>query len=84
MKLNAMKQSELRIQVVKDALKNVEDTLGVGSELQHRDAVLEFEAQIRILLGDLKGDFHDAIKPITEEDIKKRFEDLSMKKGGSL
>ena len=75
-----MNQIHSSIHDVKAALERVEDTLGAGYELQHRGAVLDFEAQIRILLGDLKDNFHDAIKPITEEDITKRFEDLSGQK----
>ena len=64
------------IRAVKEALQRVEDTLDTGFELKHRKAVLDFEAEIRILLGKLKADFHDAIKPITEEDIDERIEEI--------
>ena len=62
---------ELRsnIQAVEVTLQQVEDTLDTGAELKHREAVLDFEAETRILLGRLKASFHDAIRPITEEDI---------------
>ena len=68
------KEDELRmnIEVVKSELQKGENTLGAGHELQHRGAVLDFEAQVRILLGKLKGNFHEAIRSIEEEEIQEQ------------
>ena len=68
--MNTIDELRSNLQAVKVALRQVEDTLDTGFELKHREAVLDFEAETRILLGRLKANFHDAIKPITEEDIK--------------
>ena len=67
--MNTIDELRKNIQDVEVALEQVGDTLDTGFELKHREAVLYFEAEIRILLGRLKASFHDAIKPITEEDI---------------